>query len=222
MTIPQCCEPARLEKALLEYGVHRPNQITVRNGWNVIPVGRPSWLIPDSSVVPDGFWVAFTTDLTTDATGPQGPEDVPGYIVPGAFGIFLPMPGLWKVFYNGSTAFRALLIDVSNGAAVSVFNPGGYAVQTHTTFTVTTASTQAVAANAYDSYRFFQNNGNNDIFLRFGAAAALDTGILLTPNGGFYEMSREMGNIWRGAVNAIARTASTTMLILQGGAGPIT
>lgn len=53
------------------------------------------------------------------------------------------------------------------------------------------------------------------ISLGFGNAAVLDSGITLYPNGGSYEMSEAEGNLYRGAINAIASVAATNCAVQQ-------
>lgn len=70
-------------------------------------------------------------------------------------------------------------------------------------YNVTTASSEAVAANARREYLLIQNDSDAVVYLAFGEAAVANKGVRLTASGGSYEMSREFGNLNTFAVNAI-------------------
>ena len=88
---------------------------------------------------------------------------------------------------------------------------------TSSTLAVTTASQVALAANANRKYAKFQNDSDTTIYLMTGAAAALNQGERLNPNGGSYEMSPAIGNLELTAVYAIhGGTGNKNLLIKEG------
>lgn len=62
-------------------------------------------------------------------------------------------------------------------------------------------STQLLAGEAWREGAILTNISNRPVYLGLGAAAALNTGIRLAPQGGVYRIDRE--NFSYGAVNAI-------------------
>lgn len=79
------------------------------------------------------------------------------------------------------------------------------------TASVTTASTVVSSANADYTNRLFINYSTSDIWLGIGQDAEVNLGIKLVTDGGYYEMSRAMGNLYQGAIYAIADTTATTI-----------
>ena len=88
---------------------------------------------------------------------------------------------------------------------------------THTFLPVTAASQEALAANANALTRLFINDGALVVYLAKGVAAVVNRGIRLNANGGHHEMSREIGNLYLGAVNAISTAAGPTNLLIEEG-----
>ena len=82
---------------------------------------------------------------------------------------------------------------------------------------VTAVSQLALAANADRLTALFINDGANTIYLMEGAAAVANQGIRLNANGGSYQMSQPIGNLYRGAVYAIAAVAGPTNLLVKEG-----
>lgn len=68
------------------------------------------------------------------------------------------------------------------------------------------APVEIVAESEYRLYLLVQNAGAYRVFIRFGPAAALNTGIMLNP-GGSFEMSYAAGNLVPNAMSAIAENA---------------
>ncbi len=92
-----------------------------------------------------------------------------------------------------------------------------YLRPTHTAVSVTTSSAQAVAANNDRLYLLLVNDSDTPIYIKLGAAAAANQGIRINANGGSYEMSMALGNVWTGAINAIhAGTGGKVLLVTEG------
>lgn len=91
-----------------------------------------------------------------------------------------------------------------------------YTTPTHTAPTIGNTTTAALAANASRVYAMFVNDSDEAIYLKLGASAAMNTGIRLNANGGSYEMSAALGNLYRGAVNAICSSGSKKLLVTEG------
>lgn len=197
------------------------NPITLRANVisDPISVNGPAWIIP--MTVPDdiGAMVAFPayairrTPQSTFAT--DGTMD--GHLVPGGYGCFIPFAGDWKILYRGSSSnLNCVIIDAGTVSAAAIFAPGGFATPSHTTASVGVASAQCLAANPFATYRLFENDSAAQIWIMLGAAAVVNQGIRLDP-GGSYEMSKENGNLWRGAVRAIASAPASNLLMMEGG-----
>ena len=90
-----------------------------------------------------------------------------------------------------------------------------YATPVHTAVTVAVGTTAVLAANADRVYALFVNDADEAIYLKLGSAAAMNTGIRLNANGGSYEMSSALGNLYGGAVNAICASGGKVLLVLQ-------
>ena len=90
------------------------------------------------------------------------------------------------------------------------------ATPTHTAPSIGATTTAALAPNANRLYALFINDSNEVIYLKLGAAAVLNQGIRLNANGGNYEMSKLLGNLYTGAINAICATGGETLLVLEG------
>lgn len=85
-----------------------------------------------------------------------------------------------------------------------------------TSVAVQTTTTEALAANGDREYACFTNNSNKPIYLAFGNDAEMNKGIRLNAEGGSYEMSRELGNLYQGAVNAIAEGGDKVLCVQEG------
>lgn len=83
---------------------------------------------------------------------------------------------------------------------------------------ITASSTTVSSTNSDYTNRLFINYGTADIWLGIGTQAELNNGIKLSTDGGYYEMSRAMGNLYQGDITAIADTTATTinMLVASG------
>ena len=85
---------------------------------------------------------------------------------------------------------------------------------TQVIFGVTDATTTAKAANSTRKYLLIQNDSNQAIYIKIGAAAVLNDGILLAASGGSFEMSYLKGNLDTRVVNAIHAAAGQTKNLL--------
>jgi hypothetical protein len=87
----------------------------------------------------------------------------------------------------------------------------------HTQPSITTTSSEALAAETGRRYLLLVNGSDTVIYCNVGAAAVLNEGIMLTPKGGYYSMTVGDGNIDTDAVNAIhGGSGNKTLLIVQG------
>ena len=91
-----------------------------------------------------------------------------------------------------------------------------YTTPTHTQPSIGATTTEALASNANRLYALLENDSNETIYLKLGAAAVLNQGIRLNANGGNYEMSKLLGKLYTGAINAICATGGKTLLVLEG------
>ncbi len=94
--------------------------------------------------------------------------------------------------------------------------PGSYNTPTHTEGSATSTTSVALAANESRMYAMFQNDGDITVYLRLGEAAIVNEGIRINANGGSYEISDRLGNLYQGAVNCIAASGTTVVLVLEG------
>lgn len=94
---------------------------------------------------------------------------------------------------------------------------GSLTAITHSVLTVTTTSQQALAANPDRKYAMLINDSDTVIYIKIGVLAVVGEGIRLNPNGGSYEMSSAIGNLYTGAINAIhVGTGNKNLLVLEG------
>lgn len=104
-----------------------------------------------------------------------------------------------------------------DGSIVNEAETGSLTTITHSELPVTTSSQQALAANANRKYAALINDSDTVMYLKTGAAAAVNEGIRINPNGGVYEMSSAIGNLYTGAINAIhGDTGTKNLLIMEG------
>ena len=127
----------------------------------------------------------------------------------------LPNIGL-PVNLDGS--YRIGVEDVNSDeilAAIAAGGVGAYVTPTHTAPVIGAATTAALAANANRLYALFVNDGTENIYLGLGVAAVMNIGIPIVP-GGSYEMSREIGNLYVGAVNGICASGGMVLCVTEG------
>ena len=85
----------------------------------------------------------------------------------------------------------------------------------HTDADVTASEAEVLAADNRREYLVLQNAGDANIFLKFGATAVADEGILLVP-GAAWENSRTNGNLDTRAVRAVAASGTQRLLMTYG------
>lgn len=90
--------------------------------------------------------------------------------------------------------------------STSVFT---FSASANTRPTVTNVSAAVLASNTNRKYACFSNNTNVDIFIKLGATAVVDQGIVIKP-GQIYEI--KLDNLFTGSVNAIKLTAASVNL----------
>ena len=105
--------------------------------------------------------------------------------------------------------------DETEDAKRVIQGDGVYTTPAHTQPSISTSSAAVAAANANRRYLLIQNIGAATVFLRFGAAAVADQGVSLAP-GAAYEMSAPGGNLYRGAINGITVSGTSTVLVTEG------
>ena len=91
-----------------------------------------------------------------------------------------------------------------------------YTTPTHTAPSIGTTSTIALASNAGRLYALLINDSDETIYLKLGVAAVANEGIRLNANGGNYEMSKKLGNLYTGVISAICASGGKKLLILEG------
>lgn len=220
--LPQCCDAQKQLEALLRWGYEKPNVIKlVATGWTNVQVSRPSFGIPLD--VPSGF-IAVLPGIEA-RSAPQAADRGHGMdtiIFPGGAVAWMPNAGTWSIWNSGNDTPQMAIYDASNGAAAMGMTcwDGAYVDVTAVAATpqsVLVTSTSVMPANPRAVYRMFQNDSANLIYLAFGGTAVASKGIRLNPLGGSYEMSKKAGNLYKGAVTAIAVGATSTLLIQEGG-----
>lgn len=87
----------------------------------------------------------------------------------------------------------------------------------HTSASVGTGSSTALAANTRRQYALLINDSTVVLYLNVGGTATANTGIRLNPNGGSYEMSQGAGNLDVRAVTVIAASGTGNNLIVTEG-----
>ena len=82
---------------------------------------------------------------------------------------------------------------------------------------VAITSTAVIAGNDSRRYIIFINDSDTVMYLSFGGAANLYTGVRLNANGGSYEMGGQFSNNYTGTVFAIHGGAGTKRLLVNEG-----
>ena len=77
---------------------------------------------------------------------------------------------------------------------------------------VGTSTTEIVAANTNGAFILLANTGTTDVFIGIDVAATLDTGILVSKNGGSFVMDATA--LSTGAINGITSTG-TSVVVFQ-------
>lgn len=86
----------------------------------------------------------------------------------------------------------------------------------HTAVSAGSASTVVLAANSKRKYILLVNDSDATIYLNLGGAAAVNTGIRLNANGGSFEISANLGNLYLGAINCVSQAGNKTILVTEG------
>jgi hypothetical protein len=84
---------------------------------------------------------------------------------------------------------------------------------THTAVTVANSTTVAKAANADRKWLLLVNDSDETVYLKLGAAAALNEGIRLNASGGALELAG--GSLYLGAVNCICTSGGKKLLVTE-------
>ncbi|MCK5018853.1 MAG: hypothetical protein KAS32_17455 [Candidatus Peribacteraceae bacterium] len=108
------------------------------------------------------------------------------------------------------------VINTAIQAAIEAQGEGDYATPTHTQPVIAAGTTVALAANANRLYACLVNDGTEPIYIKLGVAAVMNQGIRLNAAGGSYEMSREIGNLYVGAINGICASGGMTLVVTEG------
>ena len=112
--------------------------------------------------------------------------------------------------------------DMGDGSHAEVVAVGSIADQELTTIThaavgIGTSSEAALAANEDRLYALLINDSDTTIYIALGATAVANAGIRLNANGGSYEMSKQGGTLYAGAINAIhGGSGDKTLLVTEG------
>ncbi len=111
-----------------------------------------------------------------------------------------------------------LLVRIGSGQDDLPTTSDPYTIATHTQIDVAPTSGAVLGVNTLRQCTLFINDSDTVIYLAFGQAAVANRGIRLNANGGNYSMSTLLGNLYRGAVNAIHGGGAVTksLLILEG------
>ncbi len=131
-------------------------------------------------------------------------------------GLVVNPDGTYRIGVEDINSDEILVAVEAIQAAVEAQGEGAYTTPTHTWPVIAAATTVALAANANRRYVCFVNDGTEPIYLYLGAAAVMNRGIRLNASGGSYEMSRELGNLYVGAINGICASGGMTLLVTEG------
>ena len=100
---------------------------------------------------------------------------------------------------------------------VAISDADAYTTPTHTAVNVTTGTGEVLASNANRLYALLVNDSDTTIYIKLGVAAVANQGIRLNANGGNYEMSAMLGNLYTGAINGIhGGTGNKALLMTEG------
>lgn len=90
-------------------------------------------------------------------------------------------------------------------------------VLTHTTKACTATTVEVLDSNIARNYLLIQNIGASDVFIKFGADAVDNEGILIASEGGFYEAGQGGAPIDIREFDAICASGeSSTLTIAEG------
>ena len=128
------------------------------------------------------------------------------------------MPNIGLIANDAGDGFRLGVEDINSDeilAAILAQGRGAYTTPTHTASVIAVGTTVALAANVTRLYAVFANDGDETIYLGLGVAAVMNIGIPIL-SGGSYEMSREIGNLYIGAVNGICASGGQVLAVTEG------
>ncbi len=94
--------------------------------------------------------------------------------------------------------------------------PGPSLTIAHTTAAMTGSSAAVLATNQGRKYALIVNDGSESCYLNLGSTAVASEGIRINANGGNYEISRNWGNLYTGAINGITASGAVTLLVTEG------
>ena len=124
------------------------------------------------------------------------------------------------VVVNSDGSYRIGIEDINSdeirAALEAILESEHYTTPNHTAPDIGITSTTALAANANRLYALLINDSNETIYLKLGATAVVNEGIRLNANDGNYEMSKKLGNLYTGVINAICATGNKKLLVLEG------
>ena len=86
----------------------------------------------------------------------------------------------------------------------------------HSVVNVGLATTEVLTGNPDRKSALFINDSDTVVYIKFGTTATLNSGVRLDANGGKYEMSVGLGNLWTGTVNAISSVDLKKILVTEG------
>jgi len=108
-------------------------------------------------------------------------------------------------------------IRMPNGQLAEV---GAVKTPMHAAVAVATDSTDVLAANAGRCYALLINDSDTDIYVKLdGSDAAVNEGIVVKADGGYYEMSGAFGNLTTAKITAIHGGSGTKRLLVTSGVG---
>ena len=87
---------------------------------------------------------------------------------------------------------------------------------THTEIDVQATSTKVLDIEDDRKYVLFVNDSDEEIYLKFGAAAVVNEGIRLNAGGGSFEMNYQLGNLCTAYVRAICASGTKNLLVTIG------
>ncbi len=108
------------------------------------------------------------------------------------------------------------------GSLLTLASLGAWAAEpfvnlNHAAVSVTTSSTEVLAANAARGLVLLVNDSDTVIYCKIGVAAAVNQGVRLNASGGSWELSAHFGNLDPRAINCIhGGTGGKTLLATEG------
>jgi hypothetical protein len=80
--------------------------------------------------------------------------------------------------------------------------------------TVAVTSTEVIAANRIRAYAAITNDSDEIVYLSFGSAAVLNSGVRLNPRGGSFEIGGS-GDSYFGSVYAICASGGKNVTVVE-------